>query len=317
MKATESESNTIVDVAVGVVTHGDGRVLLAQRPQGKPMPGYWEFPGGKIEPGEAPAAALVRELHEELGIDIEQALPWITREYRYPHATARLHMFHIKHWQGDPHGREGQQLSWQDPHAVDIEPLLPANHGILKALQLPRVYAITKAAKFGAEIFMERLQTALEKGVRLIQVREKDMTQQQLRAFTADVIAMAHQYDARVLVNGNLGLAIATGADGVHLQSSQFMQLDSKPDTGLWAASCHNREELSRAAELEADFAVLSPVLPTQTHPGAPTLGWEHFEELCRDLPMPVFALGGMQLDMQDTAMSHNAHGIALLSGIW
>jgi 8-oxo-dGTP diphosphatase len=317
MKATESDSNTIVDVAVGVVTHGDGRVLLAQRPQGKPMPGYWEFPGGKIEPGEAPAAALVRELHEELGIDIESALPWITREYRYPHATARLHMFNILHWQGEPHGREGQALSWQDPHGVDIEPLLPANHAILRALQLPRIYAITQGAKLGREQFMTRLNAALDRGVRLIQVREKDMTPDELRDFADSVVRLAHAHGARVLVNGDAGLADEIGADGVHLQTGQYMSLDSKPDTGLWAASCHNREELLRAAQLEADFAVLSPVLPTQSHPGAPTLGWEHFTELCLDLPMPVYSLGGMKLDMLDTAMAHNAHGIALLSGIW
>ncbi|MDH3980146.1 MAG: Nudix family hydrolase [Gammaproteobacteria bacterium] len=311
------KSRKLLDVAVGVIQQSNGRILLAQRPEGKPMSGYWEFPGGKIEPGEAPVRALARELHEELGIDIAHALPWITREYQYPHATARLHMFHITQWKGEPHGREGQQLSWQDPHAVDIEPLLPANHGILKALQLPRVYAITKAAKFGTKAFMERLQAALENGVRLIQVREKDMTPQQLRTFTTDVIAMAHQYKARVLVNGDRELAIETGADGVHLQTSQFMQLENKPDTKLWAASCHNREELLHAAALEANFAVLSPVLPTQTHPGAPTLGWEGFAEQCADLPMPVFALGGMKLDLLDTARAHNAHGIALLSGIW
>jgi 8-oxo-dGTP diphosphatase len=306
-----------INVAVGVIQRTDGKVLLAERPAGKPMAGYWEFPGGKIEAGEAPANALARELHEELGIDIANTLPWITRTYHYPHATARLQMFRVTQWHGEPHGREEQQLSWQDPHAIDVEPLLPANHSILHALRLPSVYAITQASKYGIDGFMERLQTALERGVRLIQVREKDMTQQQLRTFTRDVIAMAHQHGARVLVNGDQDLAIETGADGVHLQTSQYMQLDNKPDTGLWAASCHNHEELLRAAALEADFAVLSPVLPTQSHPGAPTLGWERFAQLCTDLPMPVFSLGGMKLDLLDTAMAHNAHGIALLSGIW
>lgn len=317
MKATESDSNTIVDVAVGVVTHGDGRVLLAQRPPGKPMPGYWEFPGGKIETGEAPATALARELHEELGIDIGTALPWITREYRYPHVTARLHMFNIMRWQGDPHGREGQALSWQDPHGVDIEPLLPANHAILRALQLPRIYAITQGAKLGREQFMTRLNAAMDRGVRLIQVREKDMTPDELRDFADSVVRLAHAHGARVLVNGDENIAQAAGADGVHLQSAQLMQCQTPPATRLWAASCHNREELLHAARLGADFVVLSPVLPTPSHPGEPTLGWDKFTELCLDLPMPVFALGGMQLDMLETAMTHSAHGVALLSGIW
>ena len=133
-----------------------------------------------------------------------------------------------------------------------------------------------------------------------------------------DVVALAHDYGARVLINGNADMARECGADGVHLQAEQLMQGRSRPDgIRLLAASCHDREELLQAAALGADFVVLSPVLPTQSHPGAPTLGWERFAELCLDLPMPVYALGGMRTDMLETAMTHSAHGVALLSGIW
>src|SRR5210317_972398 len=103
MKATGSDSNTIVDVAVGVVTHGDGRVLLAERPQGKPSAGYWEFPGGKFESNENPREALARELHEELGVELDAAYPWITRIHRYPHMTVRLHIYRVLRWHGEPH----------------------------------------------------------------------------------------------------------------------------------------------------------------------------------------------------------------------
>jgi 8-oxo-dGTP diphosphatase len=315
--SAEAEHSPVTDVAVGVLVGGDGRVLLAERPPGKPMSGYWEFPGGKIERGENPRTALARELHEELGIDIGQALPWITRVYRYPHATARLRMFRITRWRGEPHGREGQRLSWQAPHAVDVEPLLPANHGILSALRLPPLYAITHAARYGVSTFMERLHTALEDGVRLIQVREHTMQPQQLAAFAADVVQLAHRYNARVLVNADAELARESGADGVHLQAKQLLHSELPPAARLWAASCHNRDELLRAAGLGADFAVLSPVLPTASHPGTPALGWARFAALCRDLPMPVFSLGGMRRELLEAAMRHNAHGIALLSGIW
>jgi len=311
------DARPVLDVAVGVLLDGDGRVLLAERPPGKPMAGYWEFPGGKIEPDEEPRQALARELHEELGIDTGHALPWITRVYRYPHATARLHMFRITTWQGEPHGREEQRLSWQDPNAVGIDPLLPANHAILAALRLPSLYAITRASKYGTASFMKRLHRALDEGVRLIQVRERDLPPAQLAGFAGEVVRLAHRYGARVLVNGDAALATASGADGVHLQAAQLMRRAQPPGVKLWAASCHNREELERAAEQGADFAVLSPVLPTASHPGAQTLGWERFAELCRDMPMPVFALGGMRRELQETAMQHNAHGIALLSGIW
>jgi 8-oxo-dGTP diphosphatase len=308
---------SLVDVAVGVVTRADGRVLLAERPGGKPSAGYWEFPGGKFKPGESPSEALARELHEELGVELDAAYPWITREHSYPHMKVRLHLYRVLNWHGEAQGREGQQVSWQDPAAIGVAPLLSANHDIVRALNLPQVYAITNASRFGINEFMERLRTALDKGVRLIQVRERNSAPEQLAQIARQVVALAHQYDAQVLVNGDESTAVRTGADGAHLQAGQLMQCKALPNTRLVGASCHNREELLRAAELGVDFVVLSPVLPTRSHPGAPTLGWERFAELCLDLPMPVFALGGMRLDMIETAMTHSAHGVALLSGIW
>lgn len=311
------QNNSVIDVAVGVVMHTDGRVLLAKRPPGKPSAGYWEFPGGKFEIGESPGEALARELHEELGVELDAAYPWITREHSYPHMKVRLHLYRVLNWHGEPHGREGQQVSWQDPGAISVEPLLPANHAIVQALNLPQVYAITQASKYGISEFMARLRLALDKGVRLIQVRERDWAPEQLTQFARQVVALAQQYDAQVLVNGDESIALHVGADGVHLQAGQLKQYRARPKTGLVGASCHNREELLRAAKLGVDFVVLSPVLPTPSHPGATTLGWQRFAELCLDLPMPVFALGGMRLDMIETSMTHSAHGVALLSGIW
>jgi 8-oxo-dGTP diphosphatase len=152
----------------------------------------------------------------------------------------------------------------------------------------------------------------------LVQVREKDMDAATLRGFAEDVIDLCHAHGARVLLNSDIGLAIDTGADGVHLQTAQFNTRNAMPVPGmLWAASCHNREELLQAVRLGAEFAVLSPVLPTQSHPGAPVLGWEGFATACGNLPIPVYALGGMQRELLDTALAHNAHGIAMLSGIW
>jgi 8-oxo-dGTP diphosphatase len=307
-----------IQVAVGVIQRSDGWVLLAQRPSGKVMAGYWEFPGGKIEPGELPRDALTRELHEELGIDIDVAWPWLTRTYQYPHATAHLHLFRVNAWQGEAYGREQQCLCWQDPHNLHIGPLLPANHDIMDAFRLPPIYAITQAAKLGIETFMDRLQIALENGVRLVQVREKDMDDTTLQNFAVSVVEECRRFGARVMINSSITLAQASNADGVHLQTRQYLGLDTNPADGMfWSASCHNRDELLHAARLGAGFAVLSPVLPTQSHPGAPTLGWRGFAEACVNLPIPVYALGGMQTEMLDIAVAHNAHGIALLSGLW
>jgi len=103
----------MVEVAAAVMQRPDGAFLLAQRPAGKVYEGYWEFPGGKVEAGEQPSAALARELREELGVDVETAYPWITRVYTYPHATVRLNFFRVTRWRGEPHPREEQAIAWQ------------------------------------------------------------------------------------------------------------------------------------------------------------------------------------------------------------
>lgn len=123
----------VTEVAVGVLVTTDGRYLLAQRPAGKPYEGYWEFPGGKLEPGESVEAALARELHEELGIVVTESHRWHTLEHDYPHAYVRLYFCKVTQWTGEPHGREGQAFSWQRLPA-EVSPLLPATIPVLEWL---------------------------------------------------------------------------------------------------------------------------------------------------------------------------------------
>ena len=111
----QPEKTKIIEVSAAVLQRPDGTFLLAQRPPDKIWAGYWEFPGGKIEPGETPYHALVRELHEELGITVQTAYPWLTRVFTYPHATVRLNFFRVTAWSGELHPHEGQQFSWQHP----------------------------------------------------------------------------------------------------------------------------------------------------------------------------------------------------------
>src|SRR5262245_5360386 len=110
--ATRPES--IVQVVAAAISSPDGLILMAQRPRGKVYEGYWEFPGGKIEPHETAQAALARELNEELGIDVERAYPWITRYYTYEHASVALHFFRVVRFRGELHAREAQAFRWQD-----------------------------------------------------------------------------------------------------------------------------------------------------------------------------------------------------------
>jgi len=306
-----------IQVAAAVLLRSDGACLLAQRPAGKIWAGYWEFPGGKLEAGESAAQALRRELREELGIEVTAASPWLTRVFDYPHGRVRLHFFRVWRWQGEPYPHEGQQFSWQQPAALNLAPVLPANAPILRALTLPPVYAISQAAELGAVEFLHRLERALQRGLKLVQLREKALDAAALTGLAQTVIALAHGYGAQVLLNGDIELAQKLGADGVQLTSRQLAELKARPPLPWCAASCHDAAELAQAAALGCDFALLSPVLPTASHPGAPHLGWTRFAELAADSPIPLYALGGLVPGDVMQAQQHGAHGIALLRQAW
>lgn len=306
-----------VEAAVAVILRADGKVLLGQRPEGKSWAGWWEFPGGKVEDGETAALALRREVHEELGIDATEFSPWITREFSYPERHVRLNFFTVRAWAGEPHGKENQQLSWQDPAAVTVGPLLPANAPVLDALCLPPVIGITHLAEMGENAFFAALSQALQNGLRLVQVREKSLPTDALTAFARRVVAEAHAIGARVVVNGTADMARQAGADGVHFTAAALMGLTEKPEGLLCGASCHTAEELARAERLGLDYVLLAPVLPTLSHPNTPMLGWDGFAELARGRSLPVYALGGLEDDDLALAWQHGAHGIAMLRGVW
>ncbi len=295
----------------------DGSFLLAQRPSDKIWAGYWEFPGGKVEPGETAHHALVREAREELGIEVETAYPWVTRVFTYPHATVRLHFFRVTAWRGELHPHEGQEFAWQAPGAARVAPMLPANAPILRALELPPLYAISNVRELGEQEFLLRLERALKNGLRLVQLREKELARHALRALALRMQPLLREHGARLLLNADVELACEVGADGVQLNATQLGSLRARPDVPWCAASCHDVKELRRAEALGCDFAVLSPVLPTQSHPGAPTLGWEGFAAALAVCSIPVYALGGLQRDDMETAWQHGAHGVALLRQAW
>jgi 8-oxo-dGTP diphosphatase len=307
----------IVDVGAAVITRPDGSFLLAERPIGKVYAGYWEFPGGKIEAGESIRAGLVRELHEELGIDVETAYPWLTHVFTYPHATVRLHFFRVTRWLGEPHGREDQRINWMRPDQPPLEPMLPANTPIFRALRLPSVYGITNAQELGERSFLKRLDATLALGLGLVQVREPSMRPAQLARFAGEVLSRCREHGAKVLLNRDAELAKKLGVDGVHLSSAQLMQIERRPEFSLVSASCHNAEELLQATNLGLDFCVLGPVLATRSHPDAALLGWSGFAQLAADSSLSVYALGGLQPSDLVTVWSYGGHGIAMQRALW
>ncbi|MBI3155388.1 MAG: NUDIX domain-containing protein [Burkholderiales bacterium] len=139
LQAVRADARAPVDVAVGVLIDAGGRFLLSSRPPGKVYAGAWEFPGGKIEPGETVEQALRRELHEELGIELGAVAPWRTTSFDYPHAFVRLHFCKVAEWRGAFEMREGQRMAWQSL-PVTVAPVLPGTVPVLGWLAEERGY---------------------------------------------------------------------------------------------------------------------------------------------------------------------------------
>lgn len=310
----------IVQVAAAVMLSRDGReFMLACRPEGKVYAGYWEFPGGKVEPGETVRQALVRELQEELGITVTRASPWLHRYFVYPHAHVHIHFWRVTDWEGEvgiTAPLEHSAVAWQPLDGPNrVEPMLPANAPILKALSLPCRMVITQAENRGVEQELQRLQGALDRGLGLIQLRDRNLPPAARLRFAESLMTLARPHQARVVVSEDEALARRIGADGVHLTSANLRTCATRPDFEWVGASCHDAWELKQAETLGLDYALLGPVLPTLSHPGAPVLGWEGFERLVASSTVPVFALGGQTEDLLEEAQAHGAHGIAMLRG--
>lgn len=124
-----------VDVVVGMIRREDGAVLMSSRPQGKPYAGFWEFPGGKVEDGEAAVQALVREFAEEIGVIVKDSRFAWTLEHRYPHAHVRLLFFWVTSWEGALVPLEGQQTMWVSPGDAWPYPVLPATVPLLDRIR--------------------------------------------------------------------------------------------------------------------------------------------------------------------------------------
>jgi 8-oxo-dGTP diphosphatase len=302
----------ITEVAAAVIERPDGEFLLAQRPEGKPYPGYWEFPGGKIEPGEDARAALVRELREELDIEVTAATPWITRVYAYTHATVRLHFFRVTAWEGEPRPLEDQDIRWQRVESIDVAPMLPANAPVLSALALPAIMVVSDAQALGIEPWVRRLERQLAREKLLVQLREKGLGRLHVQHLLSRVLARTEPLASPLVVNSDAGDFPQGG--GVHLTSRALMQARARPAGRLVGASCHDAAELAHAAALGLDYAVVGPVKPTASHPDATPLGWDRFAELVAGSPLPVYAIGGLTRADLAEARERGAHGVALRS---
>lgn len=304
-------------VVAAVLCDARNRILLARRPKHLHQGGLWEFPGGKLEHDETPLQGLVRELDEELGIGLSAARPLIQVVHDYDERAVLLDVWWVERWGGQPTPREGQIIEWVPRGSLGDRAFPAADAAVLKAVQLPPVYLISPEPGNDVDAFLARLEVCLAQGAELVQLRIQRPSAA-VGEIARRALALFEPHQALV-VNGDPALARAVGAHGVHLNSARLRALRSRPlDASYWVgASCHDADELRHAARIGVDYAVLSPVQVTSSHPRAHPLGWRRFRALVAEVAVPVYALGGLAVADLSTAWQHGAQGIASLSAIW
>ncbi len=333
-------------IALAVLPAGTDRAghlqyWLERRPDSAHLGGMLAFPGGKCQPDESPRDALARELFEELGILPQESrllmeIPWIYSansnepEGKPESRHLRLMVYRVEKWQGELHGREGQSVTAQtldcSRHSEWMSALPPANRGIVAALCLPPRIAITPACGEGEAGFAawhqalaktaEALRQRFGARASIVQLRPgRDLSIAQWTAAVTTVQSMG----LSAWVNANLDIAIACRADGVHLNRHRLASenretlADWRAENRWVSASGHTLEEVLLANEAGVDALLVSPVLPTLSHPGAPGIGWARFGELTREATMPTYALGGMSECHLPQAQNHGGQGIAAI----
>lgn len=315
-------------VVAGVLRDAQGRVLLARRPAGKADAGLWEFPGGKVEPGESAIDALRRELHEELGLRVldGKALIRVPVASTDDGAAIRLHLdtWTIRAFDGVPIAHEHDALAWVDQADLDRYPMPAADRPVVAALREPDRVLVTPEPGGGPAAEAEWLADigrALGAGVRRVHLRLADSAQRRrLGTILAD---RCRATGAGLWVHGDAALAAELGV-GLHWRASQLRAPEAIAITrrhreagGRVCAAAHDAEELALAETLGVDDLLLGPVKPTATHPDQPGLGWGAFERLRARTALPVYALGGMGPDDLAEARRHGAQGVAGIRAFW
>lgn len=310
-----------IHVVAAVLTDARGRILLARRTAGRDLAGAWEFPGGKVEPGETPLQALDRELHEELDIRIDGATPLISVPQAYPGKRIVLDVYRVATFSGKPRGVEKQALAWSPPEKLATYPMPPADRPVVAALTQAALYLITPdvdADPAADGDFLARIDRALQDGVRRVQLRVPSANAIRRRRLAEAAKASCDRHGGELLVNDDIDLARSLGC-GVHLPSARLGSLSERPLPASVpvAASCHDASQLAQACALGVDFVVLGPVAATASHPEAKTIGWRGFAQLREVVDLPIYALGGLGPADVPAARRRGAQGVAAIRGLW
>lgn len=307
-------------VAVGVIYNSTkDKVLISKRLNNQHLAGYWEFPGGKVESNENVKTALKRELFEELGIIVSKAETFTSVSHDYSNKKVLLDVWKVTDWSGIPESRENQEFCWASICELNNYKFPDANKYIIQSISLAPMYVISKESYENYSHLYSVTEDCFIAGLKLFQLRLNVDDNKSIQKIVKTLSGVANKYNSKIILNGSATDIEKYPVDGIHLNTNELMRHENRPisEEYILGASCHNKEELFKAAEIKVNYAFLSPVQFTASHPEALAIGWERFKSLINEINFPVYALGGMMPADLETAKTYGAFGIAMLGSVW
>lgn len=307
-----------INVAVAVILNREeNKVLLTKRLPNKHLAGYWEFPGGKVEENESIEKALIREIKEEIGVTLHSPDQFQIIKHEYDTHSVTLHIYKTSKFSGKIDCLEVESYEWASINKLHSYQLPPANIKIIKNLQLNSIYAITREDFLASDIELNKIRKLLVKGIDLLQIRLPDSDQSNIE----DVLEKLQSANIlnKIIINSYPELVEKFNLQGLHLKSSDLLKLKEKEldDKFIVGASCHNEAEIKKANQLDLDYIFISPIKKTKLYSEDKLLGWRKLSELIKLAKMPVYALGGLNMNDITQAQNIGARGIAMIRDVW
>ena len=273
---------------------------------------HWEFPGGKVEKNETAEQALIREFKEELGIETDHWQPFMVVPWHYEQVSVRLQVFKTTHFLGEPKGLEGQKVQWCPLEQLSNRPFPKANKGILNALILPDSYIKIDASQ-NDQACLNQFNQALRQGTGLAQFALKGRSQNAFNSLANQLADLALASKAHLILNAPPeSLDFVPNAAGIQLSSDHALKYQSRPisDHKWLVISVHSAQQVAHALKLEADVILISPIKSSATHPDLASIDWAGLASIIKTVPVPIYALGGLnKRDLQE-AKKCGAQGI-------
>ncbi len=309
-----------IHVVIGIIRNTKDEVLIARRQENAHLGGLLEFPGGKVGSNETSVQALTRELKEELNINLLSCSKLIQFPYSYSDRKLFLEVYLVDQYSGEARANESQEIQWQDISSLNTEVFPSANYGIIRALQLPKLVAITPEYNQDPDNFLVNFEKTLKRDdVSIIHLRSHELSDTQYMQLAEECLLLCNKNDTKLILNRDPSVIETLNVSGVHLTSKWLLETKVRPlgKECLVSASCHDLNELMHAIKINLDYVFLGPVIEKYQSKNSEPLGWQKFASMTQASVLPTYAIGGLTTKDVETSIECGGQGIAAIRDLW